>query len=142
MAKLNTVTGGTATFLKEFATLLCPVDKQPTRHTQQRVLAHWPKSRTARWQILVKCEKCRLVHLWKTNEIPEGSQLYQVRVHAQGGLIPELGKELPTLEEEFMVLAKSRQGAYLQSQFSSTIPTGGQLTETYIDGEVERDARF
>ncbi|MBT2558253.1 hypothetical protein J7E24_10690 [Hymenobacter sp. ISL-91] len=142
MAKLRTVTGGTASYLKEFTTLPCPVDREATQHTQQQVLAHWPESRQAKWQILVKCEKCRLIHLWKTNEVPEGLTLYQVRVHAQGRVIPELGQEVPTMEESFMLLAKDRQAAYQQSQFSRSMPTSGQLVETYIDGEVERDARF
>lgn len=139
---MNASAAGSATYQKVFANLHCPVDGELTKHAQRWVLAYWPGHWKAAWQILVRCSKCKLEHVWYTNEVPEGLQLFHVRIHAQGRVIPELNKEVPTLEEEFKLLAPSRQAAYLQAQFSSTMPTAGQLVETYIDGEVERDERF
>ena len=127
---------------KVFAELLCPCDKVVTRHSQLRVLAHWKGHWKADWQILVRCSKCRTEYVWHTNSVPNGLSLYNVRINAHGREIPELKKTVPSFVEEFVVLAVSRQAAYRQSQFSSTMPLSGQITETLIDGVEERDDRY
>lgn len=125
-----------------FTTILCPVEREPTRHIQQRVIAHWPSHWKGRWHILVRCSKCKLEHVWYTDEVPDGLLPYHIRLHAQGRVIPELNREVPTLEEEFQVLATDRQAAYRQAMFSSTMPTSGQLVETFVNGEIEHDERY
>lgn len=127
---------------KIFAELLCPCDKEVTRHSQLRVIAHWKEHWKAEWHILVRCSKCKTEYVWYTNVIPDGMSAYHVRIIAHGRTIPELKVTVPSLSEEFTVLAVSRQAAYRQSQFTSTMPLKGQLTETLVDGIEERDERF
>ncbi len=142
MAKIPAGTTGAATYPKVFAELQCPVDCEITRHSQQRVIAHWPQRRYGgKWQILVRCSKCKLAYVWETDEVPEGHKAFHVHIQAHGRVIPELNIEVPSLSEQFTVLARDRQGALRQSMFSSTIPTSGQLVETFIDGTEERDER-
>lgn len=142
MAKTIIINEGEMIRQQAFAIIPCPVDGEPTRHAQQRVIAHWPSHWKAKWHVLVRCSKCKLEHVWYTNELPDGLQLYQVRIHAQGRVIPEFNQEVPTLEEAFQMLATDRQAAYQQSQFSRTMQTSGQLVEVYVDGEIERDERY
>jgi len=55
MAKLMEVTG-MGTYPKAFADLTCPYEGVVTRHSQRRVIAHWPGQRfDPDWQILVRC---------------------------------------------------------------------------------------
>ena len=133
---------GIADSPKVFAEILCPCDKEVTRHSQLRVIAHWKGHWRAEWQILVRCSKCKLEYIWYTNSIPDGLTEYHVRINAHGRVIPELNKTVPSYAEEFIVLAASRQAAYRQSGFTSTMPLSGQLVETLVDGVEERDERF
>jgi hypothetical protein len=142
MAKLNVVTGGDAAYPNGFAQLVCPLDKEQTTHVQRRVIAHWPGHWKGAWHILVQCGKCKLEYVWYTHHLPVGLQPYAIHIHAQGRVIPELNKEVPTLEESFTLLAPSRQAAYRQAQFSTTIPTAGQLVEIRIDGLIEQDELY
>jgi len=67
---------------------------------------------------------------------------FHVHIQAHGRHIPEMDMTVPDMSEQFVVLAKDRQGALRQSAFSTTMPTMGQLVETFIDGVEERDERF
>lgn len=139
MATIATIETGRGYYPKTFLPLYCTTDQAITPHAAGRVLAR----RGGEVEIQTWCRKCRSGVVYITDELPEGYQVYQVRITAEDGPhLPAEFRPLPYLEEEFEVVATSPQDAHERAEFAHSLRLSGQLTRYYVNGEVHLDERF
>ncbi|SHJ40948.1 hypothetical protein SAMN02745146_3069 [Hymenobacter daecheongensis DSM 21074] len=139
MAHTRILSTGVGHTPKGFLSLHCTSEQQATPHSSGRVIAKGESGIS----LQVKCRSCGADSVYQMEQLPQGYQVYQVRITGEDG--PHLPKELrplPYLEESFSVVAVSAQDAHERAEFAHSLRLAGHLTQYYIDGTLHLDERF
>ncbi|WP_167856906.1 hypothetical protein [Hymenobacter aquaticus] len=139
MARNSIISTGTGYSPHNLLTLFCEAEQTDTPHTGGRVLG-----RTATGvAVAVRCRRCGHVREHTLSPLPEGLQVYQVRITGEDGPhLPDSMRPLPFLEESFEVVAASLQDAHERAEFASSLRFAGHLVRYYINGEEHLNERF
>lgn len=139
MATLNLNNEGRGYSPKTFVLLYCMNDGALTPHSAGRVL----KAQGTELEIEVKCRKCGTKAVYVTDQLPDGYQVYSVRLTGEDGPhLPADMRPLPFVEESFSVVATSLQDAHERADFAHSIKFSGHLVHCYINSELHLDERF
>ncbi len=139
MARTRILSTGTAQGPKIVLTLRCAKEQVETPHWAGRVT----RQDASGIRLEVRCRRCGATAEHLLSQLPEGHQVYQVRVTGEDGPhLPAEMRPLPYLEESLCVLATSAQDAHERAEFAHSLPLAGHLTKYYIDGELHLNERF
>ena len=139
MSRTRTISTGTFHRPKTFLSLLCAVEQLETPHSAGRVMSQ----DSSGIRLEVRCRRCGTPAEHLLPQLPEGYQIFHVRITGEDGPhMPAEYRPLPYLEESFSVVATSAQDAHERAEFARTMRLAGHLTRYYIDGTLHLDERF
>ncbi|WP_170865306.1 hypothetical protein [Hymenobacter psychrotolerans] len=93
--------------------------------------------------IAVHCRKCGRQAIYATDQLPDGYQVYHIRVTGEDGPhLPDEFRPIPYVEEEFEVVGSSLQDAHERAEFACTLRFQGHRTTWIINGLEHLDERF
>ena len=139
MALTRIISTGVGYYPKSFMRLPCAKEKQATPHAAGRVA----NSDASGISLQVKCRSCGTESIYQMEQLPEGYQVYQVRITGEDGPhLPQELRPLSYLEESFSVVAASAQDAHERAEFAHSLRLAGHLTQYYINGALHLDERF
>ncbi|RSK24920.1 hypothetical protein [Hymenobacter metallilatus] len=122
-----------------FVQLYCIHDQAITPHSAGRVV----DQAGGMIEIAVRCRKCGTQAIYATDQLPEGYQIYHIRITGEDGPhLPDELRPVPFVEEEFDVPGTSLQNAHERADFAHQLKLSGHLTRIYINGELHLDERF
>ncbi|RSK38984.1 hypothetical protein [Hymenobacter perfusus] len=137
--QLTPAVTGTGFQTATFIPMLCTHDQKVTPHSAGKVLSR----DGVMIEVELRCRICGLEVIYATDQLPDGYQIYHIRVTGEDGPhLPAEFRPLAYIEEEFEVVGNSLQDAHERAEFACTLRFQGHRTTWFIDGATHLDERF